>query len=224
MKDSGKRRSFDQTGAVRDFGEGKGRFDLLPVESLMRVARWYEKGHDKYCKNNEGQETMDISIENWKKGIPIGSMVDSAIRHLLKALRGDNDEDHLAAAVWNALGAMETERRVKVGLLPSDMDNRDYLQGGCRECILMKKKNPPCSYEDVEMCPHYRNGRKELEEVSTGSAPVHKASRTGGLPTHDGYDGVVDRLIGAVHRCIRKLEEEHEIEEIREEQKTIDAF
>lgn len=218
MKDSGKRRSFDQTGAVRDFGEGKGRFDLLPVESLMRVARWYEKGHDKYCKNNEGQETMDISIENWKKGIPISSMIDSAIRHLLKALRGDNDEDHLAAAVWNALGAMETERRVNVGLLPPEMDNRDFLQGGCRECILMGKTNPPCSYEDVGNCPHYREQRNKIEAETTRTRAVDTAVE---YPDHD---KTVDKLIDAVENYLRKLDETERVEEVKEEQKKIDAF
>lgn len=218
MKDSGKRRSFDQTGAVRDFGKGKGRFDLLPVESLMRVARWYEKGHDKYCKNNEGQETMDISIENWKKGIPISSMIDSAIRHLLKALRGDNDEDHLSAAVWNALGAMETERRVEVGLLPSNLDNRDFLQGGCRECILMGKKNPPCFYDDVGDCPHYREGRNKLN----GKTPkVHEEHQTKEFATHD---EIIDRLIDAVGNAIERLDQEQRVECAKEQQKKIDAF
>ena len=196
MKDSGTRRHFKTTGAVRDFGEGKGRFDLIPVASLIRVAQWYEKGHDKYCKDNEGQETMDISIENWKKGIPIGSMIDSAIRHLLKALRGDDDEDHLAAAVWNALGAMETERRVSVGLLPRDLDNRDYFQGGCKECVLMKKTNPPCSYEDVEDCPLYRGARRREEAADRVDQTYDPSKQTGSTRN------AVDNALETIHKAL----------------------
>ena len=47
IKDSGERTMFD-TGAVRDMHEGKGRFDLLPMCVLMRLAKHYEAGAKKY--------------------------------------------------------------------------------------------------------------------------------------------------------------------------------
>lgn len=37
IEDSGERQEFD-TGAVRDIQEGKGRYDLIPPEPLMRLA------------------------------------------------------------------------------------------------------------------------------------------------------------------------------------------
>ena len=37
IKDSGERTKFE-TGAVRDMHEGKGRFDLLPMCVLLRLA------------------------------------------------------------------------------------------------------------------------------------------------------------------------------------------
>ena len=71
IKDSGNRTEFD-SGAVRDMHEGKGRFDLLPMCVLTRLARHYENGCQKY------------GDRNWEKGIPCHSFADSAMRLLLK--------------------------------------------------------------------------------------------------------------------------------------------
>lgn len=98
IKDSGTRRQFD-SGAVRDMQEGKGRCDLLPAVAILRIARHFEAGAKKY------------DDRNWEKGIPVGSFVDSAIRHLMKYLDGQTDEDHLCAAGWNILCAMWTEEK-----------------------------------------------------------------------------------------------------------------
>ena len=96
VQDSGNRRVFD-TGAERDMAEGKGRCALLPATAILRLARHFEAGAKKY------------SERNWEQGIPIHSFIDSAIRHLMKYLDGQNDEDHLCAAAWNCLCAMWTE-------------------------------------------------------------------------------------------------------------------
>ena len=71
--------------------EGKGRFDLITPFGLTRLAKWYELGSKKY------------SDRNWEKGMPFSRYVDSAFRHLIKFMMGMEDEDHLAAAVWNLL-------------------------------------------------------------------------------------------------------------------------
>ena len=42
LKDSGDRTEF-QSGAVRDLGEGKGRFDLVPLSVLSEMFRLYSK-------------------------------------------------------------------------------------------------------------------------------------------------------------------------------------
>lgn len=107
LKDSGNRRKFE-TGAVRDMQEGKGRCDLLPACALLRLAKHYEAGAMKY------------EARNWEKGIPISVMIDSAMRHLLKYMDGQTDEDHLAAVAWNILGAMwMEEKRPDLQDLPS---------------------------------------------------------------------------------------------------------
>lgn len=90
IKDSGDRTAFE-SGAVRDLGEGKGRFDLLPMCVLLRLARHFEAGAVKYGERN------------WEKGIPAHSFLDSAFRHLVKYADGWTDEDHLIAAIWNLM-------------------------------------------------------------------------------------------------------------------------
>lgn len=97
IQDSYNRYEFE-TGAVRDIQEGKGRCDLLPPFALLRLARHFENGATKY------------GDRNWEQGIPINSFVNSAIRHLLQYMAGETDEDHLCAASWNLICAMETEQ------------------------------------------------------------------------------------------------------------------
>lgn len=86
IKDSGERTEFE-SGAVRDMHKGKGRFDLLPMCVLMRLARHYENGCLKY------------GDRNWEKGIPCHSFADSAMRHIVKYMDGWKGEDHLIAAI-----------------------------------------------------------------------------------------------------------------------------
>lgn len=93
IKDSGSRTEFS-TGAVRDMSEGKGRFDLLPWDAIWEVAKHCEEGAKKY-----GEHNVD-------KGIPLHSLLDSAMRHLVKYLLRWEDEDHLRAAAWNILWAL----------------------------------------------------------------------------------------------------------------------
>src|SRR5258706_16469533 len=96
LKDSGERSSYS-SGAVRDNSEGKGRFDLIPYQGMIRLARHYEAGAKKY------------SDRNWEKGMNISRYVDAALRHLFKYVAGWNDEDHLAAVAWNVFSIMHHE-------------------------------------------------------------------------------------------------------------------
>lgn len=97
IKDSGKRREFE-TGAVRDIAKGKGRYDLLPWDAIHELAIHCEEGAIKYGERN------------CEKGIPMHSLIDSAIRHLSCYLRGMDDEPHLRAALWNVAFAIYTEK------------------------------------------------------------------------------------------------------------------
>lgn len=120
VEDSGERQQFS-TGSVRDTRKGKGRFDLIPPYALKRLAQHYENGAVKY------------GDRNWEKGQPLGRYLDSAIRHIEAYLDGSNVEDHLAAVAWNALACIETERRIRLGILPKDLDDLSNLRKVLRE-------------------------------------------------------------------------------------------
>lgn len=96
IKDSGERTQFN-TGAVRDMHTGKGDMLSLPMMALLRLSKLYEEGAKKYGRFN------------YLKGIPLSSFLDSALRHLAKYIAGWDDEDHLAAAAFNILGALQME-------------------------------------------------------------------------------------------------------------------
>ena len=57
----------------------------------LEVSKHFEEGVKKYGEYN------------WQKGIPTHCYIDSAVRHYLKYLRGDKDEPHDRAFVWNIL-------------------------------------------------------------------------------------------------------------------------
>lgn len=97
IKDSGTRTEFS-TGAVRDMKRGVGRMDLLPWYGIMEVSKHCEEGAEKY-----GEHNVD-------KGIPLHSLCDSAARHLAKFICGELDEDHLRAACWNLLWALNQRK------------------------------------------------------------------------------------------------------------------
>jgi hypothetical protein len=110
IKDSGRREDFS-TGSRRDIRDGKGRFDLLPARALFRIARHFEAGAKKY------------GDRNWEKGQPLSRYLDSALRHLACHMRGDRDEDHLAAAGWNILCLIDTYERVSENKLPKELND-----------------------------------------------------------------------------------------------------
>ena len=108
IKDSGQRTEFE-TGAVRDLRQGKGRFDLIPADTLRALAIHFEKGCVKYGERN------------WEKGIPISKFLDSGIRHAYAVVAGWDDENHLIAAIWNLFCAYETILRIQNKKLPKKL-------------------------------------------------------------------------------------------------------
>ena len=115
MKDSGKRERH-HGGAVRDIRVGKGRYDLISVLALRRIAQVYERGAIKY------------SDRNWEKGMRISRFLDSGLRHICEYIEGRRDEDHLGQAAWNIMAAIHMEEMIKHGNLPSELnDMPDYL-------------------------------------------------------------------------------------------------
>lgn len=141
IKDSGERTEFE-TGAKRDMHAGKGRMDLLPWYGIMEVSKHCEEGALKY-----GEHNVD-------KGIPLHSLLDSASRHLAKYMVGMDDEDHLRAACWNLLWALnqrtthpelddrfttETKKELLKKYLVVPRKKRPWISVECTNC---NKRHP----------------------------------------------------------------------------------
>lgn len=112
LKDSGDRRTFP-TGAMRDRGDGKAfrRYDLLPVHALHLLAMHFGRGAAKY------------SPRNWELGMPLSELHNSAEAHRLKLLAGYDDEPHAVAWLWNVACFVETMERIRLGVLPAELDD-----------------------------------------------------------------------------------------------------
>jgi hypothetical protein len=80
--------------AIFEFCEFAGQEVL---SAILEVSKHYEAGAKKYAERN------------WEKGISLHCYIDSGVRHYLKWLRGDTDEPHDRAFVWNMLGALWTQ-------------------------------------------------------------------------------------------------------------------
>ncbi len=69
------------------------------ANTLLEVSKHFEEGAKKYGE------------DNWKKGLPVKCYIDSAVRHYLKWERGDSDEPHNRAFVWNLLCCIWTVKQ-----------------------------------------------------------------------------------------------------------------
>ena len=83
--------------------------------AILEVAKQYEQGCQKY------------GDRNWEKGIPVHVFIDSGVRHYLKFKRGDTDEPHDRAFLFNILGAIWThENKPELIDLPFANEARQY--------------------------------------------------------------------------------------------------
>lgn len=71
------------------------------TEAYLDVSIHYRDGALKYGENN------------WQKGLPGWSYISSAVRHYLKFRRGDDDENHRRAVLWNLLCLSWTVKHCK---------------------------------------------------------------------------------------------------------------
>lgn len=67
------------------------------MDAILEVAKHFEDGANKYAERN------------WEQGIPLHCYIDSAVRHYFKYRRGDTDEPHDRAFLWNLLCALWTQ-------------------------------------------------------------------------------------------------------------------
>ena len=87
---------------------------------FLEVSKHFEEGAKKYGEYN------------WQKGIPTHCYIDSAVRHYLKYLRGDKDEPHDRAFVWNILCCIWT--------CVHKPELNDYLKKDSKDKTEMTKK------------------------------------------------------------------------------------
>jgi hypothetical protein len=96
VKDSGQRQEF-AGGMVRDVTDGKTDYSLvLDGPMFERWAAHLTKGAEKYDKGNWMKAEGDAELRRFK---------ESAFRHFIQWYRGETDEDHAAAVLFNINGA-----------------------------------------------------------------------------------------------------------------------
>ena len=148
-----------KTGAVRDTG-GKGRMDLLPMCALMRVARHME---DSIAPDPE-TGVPHYPERNWEKGLPMHSMIDSALRHLMKYMDGWDDEDHLCAAATNLLMAMWTEeKRPDMQDIPTRASFVASLGASCSKTAERPSHKEDATEATTEASPYRRSDLWQTE-------------------------------------------------------------
>lgn len=97
--------------ALNDFINSEMNGDF--ATAMMELSQHFEDGAKKYSENN------------WKRGIPIHSFLDSAGRHALKHLRGDTDEPHHRAFIWNLVCCIWTyEHKPELDDVEHDLKER----------------------------------------------------------------------------------------------------
>lgn len=135
-KDSGQRDEFP-TGARRDTQDGKGRFDLIPPQLLQQLAQELERvGEDRDTLLGltllpmrplmrlaalYGRGAQKYGPSNWRCGIPLSRTLSSLLRHIVAWTAGMDDEDHLAAVIWNAFTLLATQSLIQEGVLPASL-------------------------------------------------------------------------------------------------------
>lgn len=143
---------------------------------FLEVAKHFEEGAKKYGENN------------WQKGLPVNCYIDSAARHYLKWLRGDNDEPHDRAFVWNLLCCIwevdfspRAKRKVEVPYMEK------HIAHGYIPVV------------DIDSLP---NLRPIGEKVSLEDCPIGPFDFNGVLGLKTEYTGEVYTIVGGEHMSV----------------------
>lgn len=152
--------------------------DLLPMCSLLRISKHMEDALTHYPERN------------WEKGLPMHSMLDSAMRHLAKYMDGQADEDHLCAAATNLLMAMWTEEKIpEMQDIPSRMHGEDLPCASGMETPEHRDRNSKCKEEATkshgEICPFLTNGVDDIPRCM-GTKEVDPCKYDGDVEKCDG--------------------------------------
>lgn len=111
IKDSGVRESF-ASGMVRDTAQDKTNVALVfDGPMLWRWATHLTLGAVKYAKRNWMKAAGEAELERFR---------ESAARHFAQWYRGDTDEDHAAAVIFNINGAEYVRDKLLRGAVGSE--------------------------------------------------------------------------------------------------------
>lgn len=115
-------------------------------DMLLEVSEHFEEGAKKYGENN------------WQKGIPVHCYINSAVRHYLKYMRGDKDEPHNRAFVWNLMCAVwtckhkpELNEYARVPDPEADVSKRPYDPVAEAYKILVSARDGKANYDLDEL-------------------------------------------------------------------------
>jgi hypothetical protein len=91
-----------ETGSQRDDDTDKPLVNHLTAYVRLRFGYLLREGANKYGKNN------------WQKGQPTETALESLHRHLAKYELGDRSEDHLSAIIFNVQLIMKNEEQAGI--------------------------------------------------------------------------------------------------------------
>ena len=93
-----------ESGSQRDDDTDKPLVNHLTAYTRLRFGYLLREGANKYGKNN------------WQKGQPIETALESLHRHLAKYEVGDRTEDHLSAIIFNVQLILKNEEQEGVSV------------------------------------------------------------------------------------------------------------
>jgi len=187
IKDSGQREHFT-SGMVRDTAGDKVDYTLvLDGPMFERWAQHLTIGAVKYAKRNWMLATGGAEYERFK---------ESAVRHFIQWYRGDPDEDHAAAVLFNINGAeyvRDIQRHAEAGnesarsaSLPAPasqrsselVDHHSPLWGGPRAWkpgVPLQHSAPIAYQADCESEHHMPGPNDEGQTVQSADRPQPKS-------------------------------------------------
>lgn len=127
IKSSGEKREFG-TGSHRDASVGKGRMDLLPASSVLKVM-----------SVTTGEETLAIKAG---QKMDYCSYLTAAYQYALRYMNGDTDRDYLVLAAKSAIIATGQFESIK-----ANSDDRAAETNNPRQCFAFGLKQLSQHYE-----------------------------------------------------------------------------
>lgn len=153
------------------YSEGKIRYDLIPPEAKLFLARVLTQGAQKYPERN------------WEKGMRWGECLRALQNHLTKWEMGmmydqESGEPHLAHVMWNAMALLVYEQR---GLGNDDRGECEYDFATMEELSTLKVESKPPREETLRAL-----GYEDVDPEKLGTLPLPQAALAEPLSEDDG--------------------------------------